>query len=191
MLTRLKIHGFKNLLNVDIRFGPFTCIAGENGVGKSNIFDVIQFLSFLADKPFTEAAGQIRSRENIFIKGGAIQNIFHKVGSHTERRMEFEAEMIIPKIGEDELGQVVAAGNPNGTAHLVLPAINKLERISDPKRELIGLLEQASGLNRRRLRKFRPHSAIHTLAENIEDYSALRNLTSFQNLEFELNQIEL
>lgn len=34
MLTRLKVSGFKNLVDVDVRFGPFTCIAGANGVGK-------------------------------------------------------------------------------------------------------------------------------------------------------------
>jgi len=28
MLTRLKVSGFKNLVDVDVRFGPFTCIAG-------------------------------------------------------------------------------------------------------------------------------------------------------------------
>ena len=43
MLTRLKVSGFKNLVDVDIRFGPFTCIAGANGVGKSNLFDAINF----------------------------------------------------------------------------------------------------------------------------------------------------
>jgi len=39
MLTRLKVTGFKNLVDVDIKFGPFTCIAGANGVGKSNLFE--------------------------------------------------------------------------------------------------------------------------------------------------------
>jgi AAA15 family ATPase/GTPase len=34
MLTRLQIKGFKNLREVDLHFGPFTCIAGRNGVGK-------------------------------------------------------------------------------------------------------------------------------------------------------------
>ena len=48
MLTSLKINGFKNLLSVDVRFGPFTCIAGTNGVGKSNLFDAIRFLSLAA-----------------------------------------------------------------------------------------------------------------------------------------------
>jgi len=27
MLTRLKVSGFKNLVDVDVRMGPFTCIA--------------------------------------------------------------------------------------------------------------------------------------------------------------------
>ena len=60
MLTRLKVNGFKNLMNVDIRFGPFTCIAGANGVGKSNLFDAIRFLSALADdRPLIEAAQSV------------------------------------------------------------------------------------------------------------------------------------
>ena len=60
MLIRLKVKGFKNLANVDVSFGPFTCIAGANGVGKSNLFDAITFLSALADRPLTEAAKAIR-----------------------------------------------------------------------------------------------------------------------------------
>ena len=35
--------------DVDISFGPFTCTAGANGVGKSNLLDAIVFLSALAD----------------------------------------------------------------------------------------------------------------------------------------------
>ncbi|MFF2407620.1 AAA family ATPase [Streptomyces sp. NPDC058092] len=60
MLTRLEVHGFKNLLGLSIDFGPFTCIAGENGTGKSNVFDAIQFLSLLADQSMTEAAQEVR-----------------------------------------------------------------------------------------------------------------------------------
>ena len=40
MLTRLTIQGFKNLLDVDLCLGPFTCLVGENAVGKSNLFSV-------------------------------------------------------------------------------------------------------------------------------------------------------
>ena len=49
MLTRLYVSGFKNLVDTEIRFGPLTCIAGPNGVGKSSVFDAIHFLSLLAD----------------------------------------------------------------------------------------------------------------------------------------------
>ena len=60
MLTRLKVSGFKNLVDVDVRFGPFTCVAGTNAVGKSNLFDAIRFLSALADKPLIDAALSVR-----------------------------------------------------------------------------------------------------------------------------------
>lgn len=53
MLTQLKVSGFKNLVDVDVHFGPFTCVAGANGVGKSNLFDAIKFLSAIADSKIT------------------------------------------------------------------------------------------------------------------------------------------
>ena len=56
MITRLEVNGFKNLVDFSLDFGPFTCIAGPNSAGKSNIFDAIQFLAFLADHTLTEAA---------------------------------------------------------------------------------------------------------------------------------------
>jgi predicted ATPase len=60
MLTRLEVDGFKNLLGFEIDFGPFNCIAGPNGVGKSNIFDAIRFLSLLADHTIVDAALNVR-----------------------------------------------------------------------------------------------------------------------------------
>lgn len=60
MLTRLEVDGFKNLLNLQVDLGPFTCIAGVNGAGKSNLFDAIQFLSLLASKSFLDAAQEVR-----------------------------------------------------------------------------------------------------------------------------------
>jgi AAA15 family ATPase/GTPase len=63
MLTRLEVDGFKNLVGFSADFGPFTCIAGENGIGKSNLFDVIELLSLLADKPLMEAAQHVRGAE--------------------------------------------------------------------------------------------------------------------------------
>jgi predicted ATPase len=106
MLTRLKVSGFKNLVDVDISFGPFTCIAGANGVGKSNLLDAIVFLSALADGPLLDAALSVRDQG---AKTGDIRGLFHHVGEHFDEEMTFEAEMIIPERGADDLGQLAIA----------------------------------------------------------------------------------
>jgi predicted ATPase len=106
MLTRLKVSGFKNLVDVDVRFGPFTCIAGPNGVGKSNLFDAIRFLSALVDRPLIEAAMSIRDETG---KTTDIKSLFYQHGEQYESQMSFEAEMIIPSEGIDDLGQTAEA----------------------------------------------------------------------------------
>jgi predicted ATPase len=108
MLTRLKVSGFKNLVDVDVRFGPFTCIAGANGVGKSNLFDAIRFLSALAEKPLIEAALSVRDEGG---KTADVRSIFHRVGNEYADEMSFEAEMIIPKEGVDDLGRKIEASD--------------------------------------------------------------------------------
>ncbi len=107
MLTRLNVTGFKNLVDVDVRFGPFTCIAGVNGVGKSNLFDAIRFLSALADRPLLEAAKCVRDEDG---KTGDARSLFHRVENTPDAEMTFEAEMIIPGKGYDDLGQPAKAG---------------------------------------------------------------------------------
>jgi hypothetical protein len=106
MLTRLKIDGFKNLVDVDVRFGPFTCVAGANGVGKSNLFDAITFLSHLADKPLMDAALSVRSEGG---KPADVRSLFHRIGDSYTDRMTFEAEMLVPPRGIDDLGQEAKA----------------------------------------------------------------------------------
>lgn len=106
MLTRLRVSGFKNLVDVDVHFGPFTCIAGTNGVGKSNLFDAIKFLSALADRPLIDAALSVRD------EGGRttdVRSLFHRVGNDYMSEMSFEAEMIVPSRGLDDLGQEATA----------------------------------------------------------------------------------
>lgn len=102
MLTRLEVRGFKNLLNVDIDFGPFTCIAGENGIGKSNVFDAIQFLSFLADDSFSEAASRVRGSKQS--RGPDPKDLFWNGYREAEHRIEISAEMLIQGLVEDDLG---------------------------------------------------------------------------------------
>ena len=106
MLTRLKVSGFKNLIDVDVPLGPFTCVAGANGTGKSNLFDAIQFLSALADHTLIDAARSVRSEEG---RTGDVHTLFHRSGDTDTTEMSFEAEMIIPEVGVDDLGQQVKA----------------------------------------------------------------------------------
>ena len=103
MLTRFKVSGFKNLVDVDVRFGPFTCVAGANGVGKSNLFDAILFLGSLADRPLIDAALSVRDEGG---RTADVRGLFHRVGNdQMAKRMTFEAEMIVPESGVDDLGQ--------------------------------------------------------------------------------------
>jgi hypothetical protein len=87
MLTRIEVDGFKNLLGFSAEFGPFTCIAGPNAVGKSNLFDAIEFLSLLAELPLKEAAKRIRG-------GGEIRDLFWTDGKTRVERMRFVVEML-------------------------------------------------------------------------------------------------
>src|SRR5665647_1898385 len=106
MLTRLRVSGFKNLVDVDVRFGPFTCIAGANGIGKSNLFDAIRFLSALADRSLIDAALSVRDEGG---RAADVRSLFHRVGDEYGDRMLFEAEMIVPQQGLDDLGQEAEA----------------------------------------------------------------------------------
>ena len=102
----MQISGFKNLMDVDVHFGPFTCIAGINGVGKSNLFDAIRFLGDLMHMPLVEAAKSVRSEGQ---KNSDIRDLFHKVGDEYELQMRFVIDMIIPEHGSDDLGQIATA----------------------------------------------------------------------------------
>ncbi|BDA72312.1 hypothetical protein CAL7716_064780 [Calothrix sp. PCC 7716] len=133
MLTRLKVSGFKNLVDVDVRFGPFTCVAGANGVGKSNLFDAIRFLSAIADRPLIEAANSIRDEEG---RTADIRALFHRVGSNYTDIMSFEAEMIIPFEGIDDLGHKAEASITFLRYSIVLTY-----RSDDSLRSLNGALE--------------------------------------------------
>lgn len=106
MLTRLKVSGFKNLVDVDVRFGPFTCVAGINAVGKSNLFDAIRFLSSLADRTLIDAALSVRDEVG---KTADLRSLFHCVGDDHDTEMSFEVEMIVPREGLDDLGQKATA----------------------------------------------------------------------------------
>lgn len=93
MLTRLRVKGFKNLVDVDVRFGPFTCIAGPNGAGKSNLFDAITFLGDLASMPIIKAASRARGTNG---RISDFHSLFFKDSQGNFLPMMFIAEMIVP-----------------------------------------------------------------------------------------------
>lgn len=106
MITRLKVNGFKNLRNVDLYFGEFTCVAGPNGAGKSNLFDAIQFLSLTASKTILEASLAIRGDGGLSADPSNIFCFDEPVG---QRRIDFHVEMIVPQFALDELNQEARA----------------------------------------------------------------------------------
>ena len=106
MLTRLEIDGFKNLLDFSANFGPYTCIAGDNGVGKSNVFDAVQFLSLLADHTFLDAAQAVRPSSDG--RGFATRDLFWRGGRQRRDDMTLTAEMLIPDEVTDDFGRSVA-----------------------------------------------------------------------------------
>ncbi|GAA2996647.1 AAA family ATPase [Streptomyces lactacystinicus] len=104
MLTRLEVSGFKNLLDLRVEFGPFTCIAGENGTGKSNVFDAVQFLSLLTDFSMIEAAQTVRGTHGTL--HGDARDLFWNGYADGEHLMTFAAEMIVPGEVEDDFGRL-------------------------------------------------------------------------------------
>lgn len=106
MLTRLEVDGFKNLLDFSLDLGPFNCIAGPNGVGKSNIFDAIQLLSLLADHSLIEAALSVRGSDP---ETSNLQDLFWTDGNRHVDHFSIAAEMLVEPEVEDDFRRAVTA----------------------------------------------------------------------------------
>lgn len=76
-----------------------------------------------------------------------------------------------------------AAGNPNGSVQLSLPAANRIERTPDPKQLLYSLLRMASELSGRRLCAFQPGRCALLVPAFMGDVGVLRQLPAFQRFE--------
>lgn len=102
MLTRLEVDGFKNLIGFAVDFGPYTCIAGPNAAGKSNVFDAIEFLSLLADHPLMDAAIRLRA---VGASGADPRTLFFSDGTKAVAVMHLAAEMLLPLEVADDFGR--------------------------------------------------------------------------------------
>lgn len=106
MLTRLRVQGFKNLLDLDLRFGAFTCIVGPNGAGKSNVFDAIRFLSLLTGHTIMEAAKVLRETKGRSPEPKSLLTTFE---SFRAEEMRFVADMVVGREVQDDFGTTAEA----------------------------------------------------------------------------------
>ena len=83
----------------------------------------------------------------------------------------------------DETALREAAGRPSGTKDLGLPPPHRWEKLPDPKRVLHEALRTANGAKGRRAKSFKPGRAAHRVADLITDWTPLRALAAFAQLE--------
>jgi hypothetical protein len=124
------------------------------------------------------------------------QNRFNEIQKAVVQIAEIPAHICIVPVRMTEAWLLIdepairyAAGNPNGKVKLKIPAIKRLEALPNPKDVLHGLLRQASEAKGRDLKRFRVYEAVHRVAELIDDYSSLRELSAFRQFESDLNNL--
>lgn len=107
MLLRFRVRGFKNLEDVTVRFGPLTCFVGPNGVGKSNLFDALQFLKLLAEHDIQEASSRVRRPMQ-----GSHNPLDLFLDADPDGRIELEADFVAPPVVKDDFDR---EGKPSTT----------------------------------------------------------------------------
>lgn len=107
MLLALRVKNFKSIRQSEVRFGALTCVVGHNGVGKSNLFDAVHFLSLLADRDIHQAATEVRRSSE-----GSFSPLDLVYGRNVDNRIELSADMIVPLDNVDDFGQ---AAKPSTT----------------------------------------------------------------------------
>jgi predicted ATPase len=88
MLTRIEIDGFKSYEGFELDLSPHVVILGANGVGKSNLFDALHFLSALGQGSVADAARGLR---------GTPEQLFSFDAEGQPRTaMSFAVEVLVP-----------------------------------------------------------------------------------------------
>ena len=83
----------------------------------------------------------------------------------------------------------IASGNSRGNLSLNLPSLSSLEKLPNPKKRLYESIKTASELKGRRLRRLPVKEYAARVAELIEDFSPLRQLSAFKKLEEDIIQM--
>jgi len=108
MLTHLEANNFKNLIGLSTDFGAFTCLAGPNAVGKSNVLDAIRFLSLLADHTLMDAALAVRGADR---ETTDLVDLFWTDGRRRSESFSLAAEMLVDEYITDEFGRPAKASS--------------------------------------------------------------------------------
>lgn len=118
MLTRIEIDGFKSFANFALDLNPFTVILGQNGSGKSNLFDAMQLLRRAVSEPLAEAlrGGRGEFRELFRVRGD---------GKPVDR-MRFAVEVLIRRDVDDSFQKRLIVGDTRLRYEL------EIERRPDP-----------------------------------------------------------
>lgn len=89
MLTRVELTNFKSFRQATVDLSPFTLVLGENGAGKSNLFDALRFLSAMGsgasvrDAIEGHTSASPREEPVAGIRGGS-REIVHFLSDSTE-----------------------------------------------------------------------------------------------------------
>ena len=124
MLIALSVRNFKNIKDARVRFGPFTCFIGHNGVGKSNLFDAIHFLSELAERDVSEAAVEVR-RASV----GGYSPLDLVFGRDPNRLIELSADMIVPAQVKDDFDEPTKPSTTLLTYQVKLRYASEMDRL--------------------------------------------------------------
>jgi len=81
-----------------------------------------------------------------------------------------------------------AAGNPRGRDTLDLPRLQDVEQFEDPKAVLFAALKKASGLRGGRRARFKAHARVQRIPQLIQDFSPLRTLEAFGQLDKQIRE---
>ena len=124
MLLALTVTNFKSIREARVRFGPFTCLVGHNGVGKSNLFDAIHFLSLLSNHDVSVAARRVRrtAPDN----PSPLDLIY---GRNPELTVGLSADMIVSRKIVDDFGSEATSSTSLLTYSLELQYDPKSDRL--------------------------------------------------------------
>ncbi|MCY4620903.1 MAG: AAA family ATPase [bacterium] len=131
MLLALTVKNFKSIREARIRFGPFTCFVGHNGVGKSNLFDAIHFLSLLSNNDVSMATRRVRRTAPD--SSSPLDLIY---GRNPDLTVGLSADMIVERRIVDDFGSEAISSTSLLTYSLELQYDEKSDRLLVASEEL-------------------------------------------------------